>query len=93
MQFPDNLTQHAEPNLGVTSMQAETTDEAADFCIRERCGTGVEIAARPQSFQKDRCDAFDFSRGSNLLFRRLRGTSGVSGQFVQAHRYRLPKVH
>lgn len=93
MESPDNLPQHAQPDFGVLGLQAETADEAAHLRLRQRCGLGIQIAARPQGPQENGCDAFDIPRGSKLRFRQFRKRLAVSGKLVQAHGDRLSKVH
>jgi hypothetical protein len=100
-EFPENLTEDPEGELGIGGGEVQATDEAADFLFGGGGGPlflGVararfQVAAGPEGFEQERSEAFELGGGRGEVFLRFRNGLRNARQLVQADGYRLAKVH
>ena len=95
-QFPSDLAQHAEQNLGVLLSQMEAVDQAAQFFFGVHGFGGLEVTGVAQGLEHYRDDSLDLARGGRFRFRsRLDGLCGLgfARELVHADRHRLTEIH
>jgi hypothetical protein len=93
VQFPDNLAEHAEQNLGIACAEMEAAGEAAEFFFGKRLGVEVRVAADGQAVEKSRDEAFEMAGVGWFVFWRARGHGGIAGDFIERNGYGLAEIH
>src|SRR6266699_909510 len=99
--FPQNLTEDAQSEFGVSSGKPKAVDKATDF-VFGRSGRGplrgctrprFQIAAGAESVKQKCGEALEISGGGGDMFLRSHGGLGLACEFVEAHSPGLAKVH
>ena len=91
--FPEDLTEHAEAEFGVSGGEVEAPDEATNFFLRGGGGARLQVAAGTESVEQERSEALEVAGSSGDGLFRMRGGFGIAREFVEADGYRLAEVH
>ena len=100
-EFPEDLAEDAESEIGIGGGEAQAADEAADLFFGGAgrapflgtTGTRFQVAAGTEGVEQERSDTFEIGGRSGTMLLWLYEGLWISREFIEADGYGLTKIH